>query len=106
MPELKLSRAGRLYAAFPSPPKAKDNGFPSHLVVRAGDFPVRGALTGTMGPRRNQQQTGMCTGEGSTGMGMRLYRRWKSLFPIFAPEFTYALERMREGTFSQGDTGA
>jgi hypothetical protein len=38
-------------------------------------------------------------------MGEFLYRKvGKS--PIFAPEFTYALNRMREGTFSQGDVGA
>lgn len=103
---LTLSKKKRLYAAFPSPPKISDHGFPSHLITRSGDWPVRKFLTGTIGPRRDQKQTGMCTGEGSTGMGMRLYRRWKGLSPIFAPEFTYALERIREGTFDQGDVGA
>jgi hypothetical protein len=106
MPELKLSRRGRLYAAFPSIPKATDNGFPARLVRQAGPFPITGCVTGTMGPRRDQATTGMCTGEGSTGMGMRLYRKVHGLAVEFAPEFTYAFERIREGTFDQGDVGA
>jgi hypothetical protein len=110
---LKLSKRGRLYAAFHSPPKATDNGFPSHIVVRASEFPVRAALTGTIGPRKDQAQTGMCTGEGSSNMGERLYRRPETAFTngrapavVFAPEFIYYLERENEGTLAQGDCGA
>src|SRR5579864_6547174 len=103
---LELSKAGRLYAAFPSPPKATDNGFPSHIVMRASEFPVRGALTGALGKRKDQKQTGMCTGEGSCNMGQRLYSRWKGITVVFAPEFTYYLERQTEGTLAQGDCGA
>ncbi|MGC2234277.1 MAG: hypothetical protein WBA09_22440 [Candidatus Acidiferrum sp.] len=105
MPTLKLSRKGHLYAAFRSTPNPNDHGFPAHLVQRVGAFPVRGALTGGIRAPQDQAQTGMCTGEGSTGLGVRLYMRWKGLTPDFAPEFTYALERMKEGTFPQ-DAGA
>jgi hypothetical protein len=110
---LTLSKGGRLYAAFPSPPKATDNGFPSHIALRVNEFPVRAALTGAIGPRKDQAQTGMCTGEGSSNLGERLYRRPEAGFPngrapdvILAPEFTYYLERVNEGTIDQGDVGA
>jgi hypothetical protein len=106
MPELSVSRAGRRYGAHFSPPKATDAGFPSHLVVRTGDWPKIAFLTGTIGPRTDQANTGQCTGEGSKKLGERLYRRWKDQSPVFAPEFTYYLERQTEGTLSQGDCGA
>jgi len=105
MPALKLSRKGHLYAAFRRAPSPSDLGFPAHIVKRLGTFPVRAALTGAIGAIKNQAQTGMCTGEGSTEMGERLYSRWKGITISFAPEFTYALERMKEGTFPQ-DAGA
>lgn len=111
---LHVNSVGRRYGAFPSIPKASDHGFPS-LLVRASAAPVRAFLTpGASGlslidslpPIKDQSDKGMCTGEGSCSMGERLYRVLKSAKVLFAPEFIYALERMREGTFSQGDVGA
>lgn len=104
--DLFLSPGGRRYGAHFGPPKADDLGFPSHLVVRKGDWPKVAFLTGTIGPRTDQGQTSMCTGEGSKKLGERLYRRWKNQSPVFAPEFTYYLERKFEGTLSDGDCGA
>lgn len=92
---------------MPSPPKASDAGFPSHLIVRAGEWPVSAFLSGTLGPVKDQGQQGSCDGHACTSLGERLYRTWKSpLAPIFSPSFSYYLERKLEGTLSQGDCGA
>jgi len=103
---LELSKSGRLYGAFPSKPNPNDHGFPAHLVRRAGEFPKFAVVGGKIGTRRDQRDKGMCTGEGSTNMGRRLYSVFKGVEVTFAPEFTYALERIREGTFDEGDVGA
>lgn len=104
--DLKPSKLGRVYAAFPSKPNAKELGFPAHLIVRSGEFPARAMLTGAIGPVKNQQSLGCCTGCGSSSMGERLYRYVKNLTPIFDPLYTYYLERQSEGTLDQGDCGA
>ena len=104
--ELKLNRQGRRYGAFPSPPKASDLGFPSHLIVRSGEFPVRAFLTGKIGDVKDQGQQGSCTAHGSTSLGERLYRRWKGVAPQFSPAYTYYQERSLEGNLGNGDTGA
>jgi C1A family cysteine protease len=100
--------------AFPSVKNAKMLGFPAHLIVRSGDFPVRAFITGALGPVKDQGQQGSCTGHGSTSQGERLYRRFgnqltntpASTPPIFSPAFHYYNERQIEGTLAQGDCGA
>jgi hypothetical protein len=69
---------------------------------------VRGALTGRVGPTKNQGTQGSCDGHMSSEIGERLYLRWKPQVPFvqFSPAFAYAQERILEGTFSQGDVGA
>lgn len=104
--DLKVSKLGRVYAAFSSKPNAKDLGFPAHLIVRSGEFPARAMLTGAIGPVKDQGASGSCTGHGSSSMGERLYRYVKNLTPIFDPLYTYYLERQTEGTLDQGDCGA
>jgi hypothetical protein len=112
---LHRNRLGRRYGAFRSPPNAKENGFPSHMIIRSGDWPVRAflnpgksglSLVDVLPPIKDQADKGMCTGEGSASHGEFLYRSQKSAKVVFAPEFTYALNRIKEGTFSQGDVGA
>jgi C1A family cysteine protease len=95
------------YGALPSIPNPNDNGFPAHLMkVQMATFPVRAALTGTVGQIKNQGNQGSCTAHGSTSMGERLYRRWKNQSPIFSPAYIYYFERLKEGTLYQGDCGA
>lgn len=111
-----VTRKGHGLGAIPSKPDPKELGFPSHLVQRMGEFPVRACVGGTLRPTRNDQTTvGCCTGEGSGNMGNRLYRAFGPYLPTpvavadvpnFDPLFTYALERQAEGTFDQGDVGA
>lgn len=100
------TRRGHYLGAAPSAPNPSYLGFPSHLIVRSGDFPVRGILTGAIGPIKDQGQQGSCTAHGATSEGERLYRRWKDSSPIFSPAFHYYIERKIEGTLDQGDCGA
>jgi C1A family cysteine protease len=104
--DLALSKVGRRYGAFPSPPNAKENGFPAHLIQRVSEFPVRASITGAIGAVKDQGQQGSCTAHGSTSLGERLYRQWKKTSPIFSPAYTYYLERQAENTLDQGDCGA
>jgi C1A family cysteine protease len=101
-----FTRKGHGLGAFPSKPNPDHLGFPSHLIVRTGAFPVRAFVTGALGTTKNQANQGSCTGHGSTSQGERLYRRYKGVSPTFAPAFHYYIERELEGTLSQGDCGA
>lgn len=100
------TKLGRWLGASASPKDPSFLGFPSHIVMRSGDFPVRYFVTGVLGPVKNQSQQGSCTAHASTSQGERLYRRFKGQSPTFAPAFHYYLERQIEGTLSQGDCGA
>ena len=100
------TRKRRGMGAMPSPHNPAFLGFPSHLVVRAGDFPVRAFISGALGPVKDQGQQGSCTAHGATSQGERLYRKAGKGSPVFAPAFHYYIEREIEGTLGQGDTGA
>jgi len=101
---IKTSK-GHYLGAFASKPNPNELGFPSHLIVRTGEFPVRAFVKGPLGPTKDQGQQGSCTAHGSTSEGERLYRRG-GRFPIFSPAFHYYIERQLEGTLAQGDCGA
>jgi C1A family cysteine protease len=101
-----MTRKGHGLGAFASTPNPNYLGFPSHLIVRTGEFPVRAFITGALGPTKDQGNQGSCTGHGSTSQGERLYRKFKGQSPIFAPAFHYYIERKIEKTLGQGDCGA
>src|SRR5579872_309815 len=101
-----ITKKGHGLGAIPSKPNPKELGFPSHLIVRTGEFPIRAFVTGALGPTKNQKAQGSCTGHGGTSQGERLYRRYRGTSPIFAPAFHYYIERQNEGTLDQGDCGA
>ena len=105
---LQLSPQGRRYGLLPSTPKTSDPGFPTKFVTRLGSLPPKGALTGNLGPVKNQGTQGSCDGHACSSNQERLLLRWKTSVPFvqLSPSFAYALERMLEGTFSQGDVGA
>lgn len=100
------TKSGRGLGAKPSAPNPKYYGFPSHMIVRDGDFPIRGVLTGKIGATKQQGGQGSCTGHGATSEGERLYLRWKDQDVRFSPAFHYYLEREKEGTLADGDCGA
>jgi hypothetical protein len=102
---IKTSR-GHFLGGNPSKPNPNELGFPSHLIVRAGDFPARAFVTGPIPPTKDQKDQGSCTAHGATTEGERLYRRWKGTSPIFSPAFHYYIERKIEGTLAEGDCGA
>ena len=106
MATLRLSPKGHRFGCIPSPPKASDNGFPSHLVVRSGDWPKQYFLQGKIGAVKNQGTQGACTAHASTSLQERLYLQWRGMTPVFSPSFCYYLERKLEGTLGQGDCGA
>jgi hypothetical protein len=108
MPPLKLSPKGHRYGLIPAPAKATDNGFPSKIITHTGAFPASAAITGKVGPIKDQGQQGSCDGHACSEMGERLYLRWKPEIPFvqFSPAFSYYRERQLEGTVSQGDCGA
>lgn len=87
-------------------PDPRYYGFPSHLIVRAGEQPPRFVLTGTIGLVKNQLRQGSCTAHAATSEGERLYRRWKSVEPTFSPAFHYYVERGIDGTLAEGDCGS
>lgn len=100
------TKKGHWLGALPTKPNPNLLGFPVHLIVRSGEFPVRATLTGTLGPVKNQGNQGSCTAHAATSEGERLYRRWKGEEFTFAPAFHYYIERQIEGTLTQGDCGA
>jgi C1A family cysteine protease len=100
-----MTRKGHWLGGLPSKPNPNELGFPSHLIVRSGEFPVRAFVKGPLGPVKNQGNQGSCTGHGSTSEGERLYRKG-GRYPIFSPAFHYYIEREIEGTLAQGDCGA
>jgi hypothetical protein len=107
---------GHGLGAFASKPNMNEAGFPAHLVRQSAPFPTTGCISGKLSSiRKNQLTLGCCTGEGSTNMGNRLYRRFGPQLkvvsspddvPDFDALFTYYLERQTEGTLAQGDCGA
>src|ERR1700683_5520854 len=108
MPQLKVSPAGHRYGLLPSVAKASDPGFPSRLISRVGVMPPRGSLTGKVGPTKKQGTQGSCDGHACSSNQERLLIRWRPTVPFvqLSPSFAYALERVLEGTFSEGDVGA
>jgi hypothetical protein len=105
-PLLRLSKGGRRWGAHASTPKASDLGFPAKLVHQVGALPPRAFLTGAIGLVKDQKTQGSCTGHATTSMAERLFGHWMKQILVFSPAYTYYMERLAEGTLSQGDCGA
>jgi len=106
MATLRLSPKGRRYGYISSKPKFDDNGFPSHIIIRTGDWPKRYFIKGPLGDVKDQGQQGSCCGHACSSLGERLYRFVHNMKPQFSPAYSYWMERKLEGTLSQGDCGA
>jgi hypothetical protein len=102
MAELPLSPQGRRYNATPSKPALTTPGFPSHIIYLALAEPkAKGSLTGTVGPTKDQGAQGSCDGNSNGSLGERLYLRWRPGVPFvkFSAAYSYAQERLLDGTF-------
>jgi len=110
MPQLQLSPKGHRYGLLSSLPDHAAPGFPSHLVKAPAPsaWPRRAFVSGRIPKVKNQGTQGSCDGHACCSFGERLYLRWKpQVGPVvFSPAFAYAMERILEGTFTQGDVGA
>lgn len=110
---LNLSLAGRRYGYRKDLPDFRDYGVSSAPLV-AAKMSARSNI-GLLGPVLDQGQEGSCTAHAAAAD--REFLHWKQIEQLnqpvtpgpeglYSPAYIYALERVEDGTFDQGDVGS
>lgn len=93
---LPLSKIGRRYGYKRNKSDHRDLGI-SSLRLPIVAPPPAFSLKDYLGPCKDQGDEGSCTAHAGTSNFEFLYRRYKSLSPIFSPRYLYWQERVLDG---------
>jgi C1A family cysteine protease len=100
----EVSQSGRKYGTIPDKPDHRDK-LVRFFVAKPPKLPAHVDLSRLLGPVRDQQNLGACTGFAYAGIREFLNNKYMGSPKIFSPLYIYYKERELEGTVNE-DAGA